>query len=120
MVAAVVGLGLAASLLLGVSVQAASAQSMSLAQLVNLFISLGIIPADKAAAAQAAITGSSTTAPASSYVFNNNLTVGSTGADVTALQNCSSRVDTCIWSQHRILRCSHSRQLSSKWQVAWV
>jgi hypothetical protein len=87
MVAAVVGLGLAASLLLGVSVQAASAQSMSLAQLVNLFISLGIIPADKAAAAQAAITGSSTSAPASSYVFNNNLTVGSTGADVTALQN---------------------------------
>jgi len=87
MVAAVVGLGLAASLLLGVSVQAASAQSMSLAQLVNLFISLGIIPADKAAAAQAAITGSSTSAPASSYVFNNDLTVGSTGADVTALQN---------------------------------
>jgi hypothetical protein len=84
MVAAVVGLGLAASLLLGVSANVASAQSMTLAQLVNLFISLGIIPADKAAAAQAAITGSTS---ASSYTFNTDLTVGSKGADVTALQN---------------------------------
>jgi len=58
---------------------------MTLAQLVNLFISLGIIPADKAAAAQAAISGS--TSASSSYTFNTDLTVGSTGADVTALQN---------------------------------
>lgn len=83
-VSAVVGLGLAASMLLGVSANVASAQSMTLAQLVNLFISLGIIPADKAAAAQAAISGSTS---ASSYTFNTDLTVGSTGADVTALQN---------------------------------
>jgi len=87
-VAAVVGLGLAASLLLGVSVQAASAQSMTLAQLVNLFISLGIISPDKAAAAQAAVANAGTTASAaSSYTYNTDLTVGSTGADVTALQN---------------------------------
>ena len=85
-VAAVVGLGLAASLLLGVSVQVAGAQSLSLSQLVQLFISLGIIPADKAAAAQAAIANSSAST-ASSYTFSSDLTVGSTGADVTALQN---------------------------------
>jgi hypothetical protein len=86
-VAAVVGLGLAASLLLGVSANVASAQSMTLAQLVNLFISLGIISPDKAAAAQAAVANQGTTASASSYTFNTDLTVGSTGADVTALQN---------------------------------
>ena len=87
-VAAVVGLGLAASLLLGVSVQAASAQSMTLAQLVNLFISLGIISPDKAAAAQAAVANQGTTAStASSYTYSSDLTVGSTGAAVTALQN---------------------------------
>lgn len=85
-VATVVGLGLAASLLLGVSANVASAQSMTLSQLVNLFISLGIIPQSEAAAAQAAIANSSTSS-SSSYTFNNNLTVGSTGADVTALQN---------------------------------
>ncbi len=86
-VAAVVGLGLAASLLLGVSANVASAQSMTLAQLVNLFISLGIIPPSEAAAAQAAIANSATTPAASSYTYNTDLTVGSTGADVTALQN---------------------------------
>ncbi len=87
MVAAVVGLGLAASLLLGVSVNVAGAQSMTLAQLVNLFITMGIIPADKAQAALAAVGNSSTAAAASSYTYSTDLTVGSTGADVTALQN---------------------------------
>ncbi len=93
-VAAVVGLGLAASLLLGVSANVASAQSMTLAQLVNLFISLGIIPPSEAAAAQAAIANSATTPAASSYTYNTDLTVGSTGADVTALQKASSRMAT--------------------------
>jgi len=83
-VAAVAGLGLAASLLVGVSANVASAQSMTLAQLVNLFISLGIIPPSEAAAAQAAIANSSAS---TAYTFNTDLTVGSTGADVTALQN---------------------------------
>jgi len=86
-VAGVVGLGLAASVLFGVSANVASAQAMTLAQLVNLFISLGIIPPSEAAAAQAAIANSATTPAASSYTFNSDLTVGSTGADVTALQN---------------------------------
>jgi len=81
-VAAVVGLGLAASLLLGVSVHSAGAQSMSISQLINLLVAAGVIPADKAAAALTAVGGS-----ASSYAYNSNLTVGSTGADVTALQN---------------------------------
>jgi hypothetical protein len=63
-------------------VQTANAQAMSLSQLVDLFISLGIISADKAAAAKAAVGTSATTGT----TFTRNLTVGSTGADVTALQ----------------------------------
>ena len=86
LVAAVVGLGLTASLLLGVSANVASAQSMTLAQLVNLLVTLQIIPADKAQAALNAV-GNSSASTASSYTFSSDLTVGSTGADVTALQN---------------------------------
>lgn len=84
LVAAVVGLTMVLSLVGGVSI--ASAQSMSLADLVNLFIGLGIISADKADAARAAagITG---TTPTTSYTFTSDLTVGSRGAGVTALQN---------------------------------
>lgn len=63
-------------------VQTANAQAMSLSQLVDLFISLGIISADKAAAAKAAVGTSATTGT----TFTRDLTVGSTGADVTALQ----------------------------------
>lgn len=63
-------------------VQTANAQAMSLSQLVDLFISLGIISADKAAAAKAAVGTSATTGT----TFTRNLTVGSSGADVTALQ----------------------------------
>ncbi len=83
-IATVVGVSLALSLLLGVSVQLAGAQSMTLAQLVDLFISLGIISSDKADAARAAVSSSMTT---SSFTFTRDLTVGSMGADVTALQN---------------------------------
>ncbi len=63
-------------------VQTANAQAMSLSQLVDLFISLGIISADKAAAAKAAVGTSATTGT----TFTRDLTVGSSGADVTALQ----------------------------------
>jgi hypothetical protein len=85
-VAAVAGLALASSLLFGASV--ASAQSVSLSQLVQLFISLGIIDSAHAAAAEAAVANMGTTATtAPSFTYTRNLTVGSTGADVTALQN---------------------------------
>jgi hypothetical protein len=50
---------------------------------VELLISLGIIPAEKAAAARAAVGGT----PASCGPFMRNLTVGSTGSDVVALQS---------------------------------
>ncbi|HVY54437.1 MAG TPA: peptidoglycan-binding domain-containing protein, partial [Thermodesulfobacteriota bacterium] len=54
---------------------------MTLTQLVNLFIQMGIISPDKAQAALAAVNSSS------SVSFTKDLTVGSSGADVTALQN---------------------------------
>jgi len=87
-IAAVVGVALASSLLLGAST-VANAQAMSLTQLVNLFIQLGIISPDKAQAALAAVNTptTSTTGTTSGYTYTRSLTVGSTGADVTALQN---------------------------------
>lgn len=80
-VAAVVGLGLALSIFAGVGALSASAQAMTASQLVDLFISLGIISPEKAAAAKAAVTSSA------SVSFTKDLTVGSSGAEVTALQN---------------------------------
>ncbi|MBI5134506.1 MAG: peptidoglycan-binding protein [Candidatus Taylorbacteria bacterium] len=80
-VAAVVGLGLALSIFAGVGALSANAQSMTASQLVDLFISLGIISSDKAAAAKAAVSSQA------SVSFAKDLTVGSSGADVTALQN---------------------------------
>jgi peptidoglycan hydrolase-like protein with peptidoglycan-binding domain len=81
-VAAVVGFTMALTIVAGAS--NASAQAMSLSDLVNLFISLGIISPDKAAAAKAAVANS---ASSMSMSFSKDLTVGSSGADVTALQN---------------------------------
>ncbi|MDE1874684.1 MAG: peptidoglycan-binding protein [Patescibacteria group bacterium] len=83
-VAAVVGFSMALTAFAAVGATAASAQtsSMSLTQLVNLFIQLGIISPDKAQAALAAVNSA---APAVS--FTKDLTVGSSGAEVTALQN---------------------------------
>lgn len=82
-VAAVIGFTMALTIVAGAS--NASAQSaMSLSDLVKLFISLGIISSDKAAAAMAAVASSSTVA---STQFTTDLTVGSSGASVTALQN---------------------------------
>jgi hypothetical protein len=80
-VAAVVGFGLALSIFAVGGALTANAQAMTLSQLVDLFISLGIIAPDKAAAAKAAVTSSAST------TFTRDLTVGSSGADVTALQN---------------------------------
>jgi peptidoglycan hydrolase-like protein with peptidoglycan-binding domain len=80
-VASVVGFSLAFAAFVGVGAASAGAQAMTLSQLVDLFISLGIISSDKAAAAKAAVT---TATPAVS--FTRDLTIGSTGADVSALQ----------------------------------
>jgi hypothetical protein len=83
-VAALIGFTMALTVFAAVGATAANAQAMTLSQLVDLFISLGIISPDKAQAAKAAVA-SSATAPAVS--FSRDLTVGSSGADVTALQN---------------------------------
>ncbi len=82
-VAAVAGFSLAFTAFVGVGASTAGAQAMTLSQLVDLFISLGIISSDKAAAAKAAVSSSTTV---SSTVYTRDLTIGSTGADVTALQ----------------------------------
>ncbi|MFA6158619.1 MAG: peptidoglycan-binding domain-containing protein [Candidatus Paceibacterota bacterium] len=82
-VAAAVGFSLAFAAFVGVGAASAGAQSMTLSQLVDLFISLGIISSDKAAAAKAAVTSSATVA---ATTFSKDLTIGSTGADVSALQ----------------------------------
>ncbi len=83
-VSAAVGFSLALALFVGVGASTAGAQAMSLSQLVDLFISLGIISPDKAAAAKAAVSSSAT---ATATTYTRDLTIGSTGADVTALQN---------------------------------
>src|SRR4051812_22673518 len=80
-VAAVIGFTMALTIVAGAST--ASAQAMSLSDLVNLFISLGIISPDKAAAAKAAVSSSSSSMVAN---FSKDLTVGSSGSDVSALQ----------------------------------
>ncbi len=81
-VAVAVGFALALTVFAAVGASTASAQAMSLSQLVDLFISLGIISPDKAAAAKAAVTSSS-----ASVVITRDLTIGSQGNDVAALQN---------------------------------
>lgn len=72
---------IALTVLVAVGASTASAQSMSLSDLINAFIKAGIISADKAAAAQA-IAGASV-----STTFTKDLTVGSSGAEVSALQS---------------------------------
>lgn len=52
---------------------------------IQLLVSMGVIPADKAAAAMAALGGSSTTST-SCGTYTRDLTLGSTGADVVSLQ----------------------------------
>ncbi len=84
-IGASVVLTLIAAVFAGVAVSTASAQSMSLCQTVDALVLSGVISADKVAAAKAA-AGCSSTASAA-YTFTKDLTVGSTGADVTALQN---------------------------------
>ena len=87
--AAVIGFGLATSLLLGVSTLSAQAASLTSGQVQSILGLLSSFGADQATInnVSAALTGTSaTTVTASSHAYNTNLTVGSTGADVMALQ----------------------------------
>ena len=80
-VAGVVGFTMALSLFVGIGATSANAQGVSLSQLVELFISLGIISSDKATQARAAVSGYTTTSS-----FTLDLKVGSRGTEVTNLQ----------------------------------
>jgi len=68
-----------------VGVGSVSAQSVSCANIDSVLSILGVTGASQIAAAKAALGCGSVAAPA--YNFTRDLTVGSTGADVTALQN---------------------------------
>lgn len=72
----VLSLALAFSVTSGVS-----AATMSYADLIKAFVAAGIISADKAAMATALVSGSASTS------FTKDLTVGSSGAEVSALQS---------------------------------
>lgn len=85
LLAAGVVLTLVAAVLVGVGASTVSAQSMSLCQTVDALVAAGVISADKVAAAKAA-AGCSAAVSSSCSSFTKDLTVGSTGADVTALQ----------------------------------
>jgi len=88
--AAVMGFGLTASLLLGVSTLSAQAASLTAGQVQSILGLLSSFGADQATInnVSAALTGqpTSTVAAQSSYSYTSDLTVGSTGAAVTALQ----------------------------------
>jgi hypothetical protein len=75
--------GLVLTLVIASTIGVNSAQALTLSD-VELLISLGIIPAEKAAAARAAVGGVSNNT--SCGTFTRDLTLGSTGADVVSLQ----------------------------------
>jgi len=85
-------IGLAVAVLMFAGVVAVPvAHAITLAELVNLFIALEIIPADKADAARAALAGQTSTNGGSTaavcpYTWTTSLDVGSSGADVLNLQ----------------------------------
>ncbi len=82
-----VAVAMVVSSLFALSAQRAQAQ-LSLADLIELFIALDIIPADKADEARAVLAnqqGGSATA-ACAFTFTRNLSVGDTGTDVMELQ----------------------------------
>ncbi|MBI1999530.1 MAG: peptidoglycan-binding protein [Parcubacteria group bacterium] len=78
-----------------------AAYAVSLSELVELFIALGVIPADKAAQARS-VLGQQTPAVSSTacpYTWARNLTVGATGDDVKKLQQfLNSMSDTMVAS----------------------
>lgn len=92
--AGVVGLAMVAGLAFAFTATQAQAAELTLSDLVELFIGLGIIDEDKADEARAAVEDSTTAPTAPTGVgsvtctgnFSRNLTVGDTGADVKELQ----------------------------------
>jgi hypothetical protein len=82
-VAAVLGVAMIASVAFALTAVRAHATSTS--ELVELLIASGVIPADKAAAARAAVASTPAT-PVAAANFTRNLKKGDTGADVKALQ----------------------------------
>lgn len=79
-VAGVIGFTMALSLFVGVGATTANAQGVTLSQLVELFISFGIISSDKAAAARAAVSSYATPS------FTMDLKQGDRGTEVMNLQ----------------------------------
>ncbi|MBI3020257.1 MAG: hypothetical protein HYY60_02955, partial [Parcubacteria group bacterium] len=64
-----------------------TAQALSLAELIDLFIALEIIPADKAAQARSIVSQEQTTPSAACpFTWTRNLTLGASGPDVQKLQ----------------------------------
>jgi hypothetical protein len=89
--AGLVGVAMVAGLAAAFAVQRAHAAELSFSELVELFIALEVIPADKADEARAVLAGQDTATPAApattmSCNFARNLTTGDTGADVMDLQ----------------------------------
>jgi hypothetical protein len=64
----------------------ASTSALTTSELLNLLVQSGALTSSQLSAVQS-IIGGTTAAATTGYVFNTNLTVGSRGADVTALQN---------------------------------
>ena len=78
------------------AVTATTAQAVTLSELVELFISLGIIPADKADAARAALAssgGSQQTGGLNCATFTRNHSQGDSGGEVMAIQKFLNSVD---------------------------
>ena len=93
------GLFVAVMLLLGVG--ALQAHAVTLAELVELFIALDVIPADKAAQARSVLSqqssGAAVASSACPYTWARNLTAGATGDDVMKLQKfLNSSADTMV------------------------
>lgn len=86
-----------ASFVSGVS-QAKADDDVSLSQLVELFISLGFIPAEKAAQARAAVTSASASDSCATVSLSRDLAFGSKNADVAKLQTYLAK-DTSLYPE---------------------